>query len=59
MIFEPVSAAEMRAAQIATGVAMAGFIGAPVFGRWARQVRIAVTVIYIAAILGFLVYHLV
>jgi hypothetical protein len=59
MLFQPVSAAEMHAARIITGATMVGMLGAPIFGRRARQARITFAILYIAAVLGFIVYHLI
>ncbi len=59
MIFGPVSAVEMHAARIITGAAMAGVLGARIFGRRAGQARLVFGGLYISAVLGLLVYHLI
>jgi hypothetical protein len=56
MLFDQATDAQMQAAQIATGVTMAGMIGANVFGRHAWRFRAAVAVVYIAGVLGFVAY---
>jgi hypothetical protein len=58
MIFDQVSASQMRAARIFAGAAMAGFIAAPLFRRQARKVRLAVAGTYVAGVIGFAVYAL-
>ena len=57
MIFEHVTAEEMRAAHIVTGAAMVGLLAARMFGRHARRVMLVVTLLYFAAILLFIVHY--
>jgi len=56
MLLDQVTDAQIRSAQIITGVTMAAFVAAPVFGLQARRIRIAVTGLYLAAVVGFIVY---
>ncbi|WP_428534075.1 hypothetical protein [Rhodopila sp.] len=48
----------MRAGQILTGATMAGFIGARLFRGHARNIRLAITALYIVAVVGFVIYAL-
>jgi hypothetical protein len=59
MLLDQVSDRQMQAAQVMTGLTMAAFVAAPVFGRWARSIRMALTCLYIAATVGFLFYFIV
>ena len=58
MLLDQVSAGQMRAAQILSGAAMAGFIGARMFRGQARNIRLAITVLYIVAVVGFTIHAL-
>ena len=58
MIFAQVTDAEMRAVQVFTGLTMAGFIGARTFGSHSQRARMVIGGIYIAGILGLIVYAL-
>jgi hypothetical protein len=52
MLLDQVSDRQMQAAQVMTGLTMAAFVAAPVFGRWARSIRMALACLYIAAAFG-------
>jgi hypothetical protein len=56
--FDQVTPEEMRAAQVVSGAAMAGLLAARMFGHRARQVRIAIAVLYFAAVAACVVYYL-
>jgi hypothetical protein len=58
VILEHVTPQEMQAARIVTGATMVGFLGAPVFGRHAKTARIVIASLYIAAVIGFVLYYL-
>lgn len=57
-LLTPVSAEEIKGAQVLSALTMAGFLGAGFFGAWANQFRLALTIIYIVALAGFLIWHL-
>jgi hypothetical protein len=59
MLFAPVSETEMQAARTITLAAAAGLVGAPLFGKWAWHIRAACLALYLVAVVGFVVYHLV
>jgi hypothetical protein len=48
----------LRAAQVFGGATMAAFLAAPLFRRQAQRVRVAVASLYIAGVLGFVMYLL-
>ncbi len=56
MLLDAVTPAQMQAGQALSGMAMAGFLGARLFGRHAGRVRVGITVIYCAFVAGFAVY---
>ncbi|WP_428492329.1 hypothetical protein [Rhodopila sp.] len=58
MLLDQVSAGQMRAGQILAGAAMAGFIGARMFRGHARNIRLAITTLYIVGVIGFTIYAL-
>jgi hypothetical protein len=58
MLLDHVSATQMQAGQIAAGVTMVVFLAAPMLGRPAQSVRLIVTAVYVAGLLGFLLYFL-
>jgi hypothetical protein len=58
MIFDPATDTQMQAAQIFGGATMVAFLAAPMFRHQAQRVRVAVAALYIAGVLGFLVYVL-
>ena len=58
MLFDHVSPQEMQAARVVTGATMAAFLMASVLGGRARQARIAVAVVYGAAVIATIVYYL-
>jgi hypothetical protein len=59
MLLDQATGAEMQAAHILMGATMAGFLGASLFRRQARRLRLAIASAYLAAVLGFVVYVLV
>lgn len=59
MLLSPITAREMQGAQILSGVAMAGFLGARFMGPYAHAIRLALTCLYSATLVGLLFYHLV
>ncbi|HBK05711.1 MAG TPA: hypothetical protein DDZ81_07575 [Acetobacteraceae bacterium] len=56
MLLDQVTAPQMQTAQVLTGVTMAAFLAASLFGKRAATIRVAVAGLYIAAALGFLLY---
>ncbi len=58
MLFDQATPEQMRAGRLLTGVTMAGFLGARMFGRQAQRVRLAITVFYIAGFAAFALYSL-
>jgi hypothetical protein len=57
MLFTPVSTEAMRAFSVLSALTMAALVGGRFLGRYARSVLIGATVVYIAAIVGFFLYH--
>ena len=58
-MFHPVTAEEMHAAQVITGVAMALWLGVglvPALKQHATRIRRVVLALYLAAIAGFAIY---
>jgi hypothetical protein len=58
MIFDQATVAQMRAARILGGVTMVAFLVATRFRRHQWKIRLVITGVYIACVLGFLVYAL-
>lgn len=58
MIFDQATDAQMQAARIFTLVTMAAFVAAPMFRQRAKMVRLVTAGLYIAGVLGFLLYFL-
>jgi len=58
MLFDQVTPAQMQAGGVLTGVTMAGFIAAPLLGQHGQLVRIGITAVYIAGVVGFAIYSL-
>jgi exosortase/archaeosortase len=58
MLLDQVSQTQIQAGSIVSGAAMVVFLAAPMFRRQAQAIRIAVTVIYLVAILGAVLYFL-
>jgi hypothetical protein len=58
MILDLATPEQIKAGQIISGVAMAGMLGAGLFGRYARIVRIGFAATYIAAVLAFIAWSL-
>jgi hypothetical protein len=59
MLFDQATDAEIEAAQILTGAAMAAFLAARMFGHRATRVRMVVAGVYFAGVLAFVVYVLI
>lgn len=59
MIFEQVTDTQMRAAQIFSGATMADFVAAPMLRGHAQMARMVIASVYIAGILGFVIYVLI
>jgi hypothetical protein len=58
MLLDQATAGEMQAARILMGATMVGFLAAATFRRQARNLRIVIAGLYIAGVLGFIVYSL-
>jgi hypothetical protein len=58
MLLDQVTDTQLQAARLLGGTTMVAFLAAPLFRRQARNVRIVVTALYIAGVLGFLIYEL-
>jgi hypothetical protein len=58
MLFDQATDAQLRAAQVFGGATMAAFLAAPLFRRQAQRVRVVVASLYIAGVLGFVMYLL-
>jgi hypothetical protein len=58
MLLDHVSDTQMQAGQIAAGTAMVAFLAAPMLRRYAQPVRLIVTAVYVAGVLGVLLYFL-
>jgi hypothetical protein len=56
MLLDAVTPAQMQAGRVLSGMAMAGFLGARLFGRHAGRVRVGVAVVYCTCVTGFAVY---
>lgn len=56
MTFSPVAPEVMLAAQILTGMTMAAWLMAGLFRRHAARLRTGVLVVYMAGVVGFLLY---
>ncbi len=59
MLFDQATNAQIEAARIFAGTAMVAFLGARMFKGQAHRVRVLVTVLYIAGVLGWIGYVLV
>jgi hypothetical protein len=58
MLLDQVSETQIQAGRVLGGAAMAAFLAAPLFRRQVQAIRLAVAGVYIAGVLGFLVYYL-
>lgn len=56
MTFSPVAPEVMQAAQILTGTTMAAWLMAGFFPRHGARLRAGVLVVYLAGVVGFLLY---
>jgi hypothetical protein len=59
MIFDQATDGQMEAARILMWATMVGFLAARLFRRQAQRFRLAVAVVYIIGVLGFIAYVLV
>ncbi len=59
VLFDQVSETQMRAGQMLGGATMVAFLAAPMFRHQAWAIRLVITCLYIACVLGFLLYFLV
>lgn len=59
MILDQATEPQMQAAQIFGGATMVAFLGARFFRRQAQKIRLMTAAIYIAGVLGFIVYVLI
>jgi len=57
MLFDQVTTNEIRGATLLTGATMAGFLAARFFRGRARTIQVVVAGIYLAGVLGFIVYY--
>jgi hypothetical protein len=58
MIFDLATETQMQAARIFGGATMVAFLAAPMFRHQAQRIRMAVAALYIAGVLGFILYVL-
>ena len=58
MLLDQVSETQLQAGRVLGGAAMAAFLAAPLFRRQAQAVRLVVAGLYIAGVVGLLVYYL-
>ncbi len=58
MLFDQVTDTQMQAARLFAGATMAAFLAAPFFRGRATGIRIVVTIVYLAGVLGFTAYLL-
>jgi hypothetical protein len=58
MLLDQVSETQLQAGRVLGGAAMAAFLAAPLFRRKAQAVRLVVAGVYIAGVLGFLLYYI-
>jgi hypothetical protein len=58
MLLDHVTETQMQAGRVMAGAAMVAFLGAPLFRRQAQAIRLVVTCLYVAGVLGFLLYFL-
>jgi hypothetical protein len=58
MLLDQATAGQMQAARILMSAVMVGFLAAATFRRHARNLRIVIAGLYIAGVLGFIVYSL-
>lgn len=56
MLLDQATPAELQAASLLTGTTMAAFLFAGLFPGRGRTLRIALAGIYLAAVLGFVIY---
>lgn len=59
MLLDQVSDTQLQAGRVVGGAAMAAFLAAPMFRRQAQAVRLVVAGVYIAGVLGLLLYYIV
>jgi len=56
MLLGQVSETELQAGSIVSGAAMVALLGAPMFGRHAQTIRLAAAVVYVAFLVGLVIY---
>jgi hypothetical protein len=56
MLFDQATDSQMEAARIFGGATMVAFLGARMFRLQARKARMVIASLYIAGVLGFVVY---
>lgn len=56
MLLDQATGAQMETAQLLTGATMAGFLAAGMLGRRAQGVRMAIGLLYLGGVLGFVAY---
>lgn len=57
MLFAPVTTEAMRSFSVLSALTMAALVGSRFLGIYARSVLMGATAVYIAAIVGFFLYH--
>ena len=58
MLLDQVSDTQLQAGRVVGGAAMAAFLAAPMFRRQAQAVQLVVAGVYIAGVLGLLLYYI-
>jgi hypothetical protein len=58
MLLDQVSETQLQAGRILAGAVMVAVIAAPIFRRRAQMIRLIASGVYIAGVLGFLLYVL-
>jgi hypothetical protein len=59
MLLDQVTDAQMQAGGLVMGATMVAFLGAAWVPRYARAIRMAVLALYLAMVLGFVLYFLI
>ena len=59
MLLDQATDAQMQAARMLGGATMAALLAAPIFRGQAARVRLAVAILYSAAVLAFVLYALI
>jgi hypothetical protein len=58
MLLDQVTDTQMQAGRILAGATMAAFVAAPFFRRYTQPIRLIIAAVYLAGVLGFLLYFL-